>query len=338
VAVLFRLNFMFDNTSANSATPPSNLPTGTDISSQLNVDKTENTDKPKDQPKTTASPIRHDGQIEDIFANTDQASNQSNSGVFKVSRATQPGGGNSSGQSSSGSASPNRGESLYTPGSATSAASAGGLASAGLRQDGSSGQSRSTHFLSSAGLKPKTDSDFGAGNSTPDKIEFEDDKPQRKKYFIIGLIGLLVVGGGAFAYWLLVLNKPLELNSSSNINTSTRTPVNTQGSAPVTQPSPEPATVPVTPTPAPQAPVEEMNPELSDLDQDGLSDIEEAELKTNPRKADTDGDSLFDREEVKVYLTDPLDPDTDGDGYLDGEEVENGFNPKGEGKLLPDIN
>jgi hypothetical protein len=71
-----------------------------------------------------------------------------------------------------------------------------------------------------------------------------------------------------------------------------------------------------------------------DSDQDGLTDIEEMRMGMNINSNDSDGDGLFDREEVKVYGTDPLNRDTDGDGYLDGVEVENGFNPKGPGKLF----
>ncbi len=71
-----------------------------------------------------------------------------------------------------------------------------------------------------------------------------------------------------------------------------------------------------------------------DSDSDGLTDNEEKELGTNFLQIDSDGDGLFDFNEVKVYFTDPLNPDTDGDGYLDGEEVLQGYNPKGEGKLL----
>lgn len=80
-------------------------------------------------------------------------------------------------------------------------------------------------------------------------------------------------------------------------------------------------------------PQENMPADL-DTDGDGLTDEEEAELRTNPDKVDTDDDGLFDKEEVRVYKTDPRNPDTDGDGYLDGAEVKSGYNPRGPGKLL----
>ncbi len=71
-----------------------------------------------------------------------------------------------------------------------------------------------------------------------------------------------------------------------------------------------------------------------DSDNDGLKDLEEAELGTDPKKIDSDDDGLFDNEEVGVYKTDPLNPDTDGDGFTDGSEVKNGYDPKGNGKLF----
>lgn len=72
----------------------------------------------------------------------------------------------------------------------------------------------------------------------------------------------------------------------------------------------------------------------TDTDQDGLPDSEEAALGTNVRLVDSDGDGLSDWEEVKVWDTKPLVPDTDNDTYPDGHEVQNGYNPKGAGKLL----
>ncbi len=65
----------------------------------------------------------------------------------------------------------------------------------------------------------------------------------------------------------------------------------------------------------------------SDLDGDGLTAAEEAELGTDPTEADSDGDGLDDGVEVDDHGTDPLVDDTDGDGYLDGEEVDGGTNP-----------
>jgi hypothetical protein len=73
---------------------------------------------------------------------------------------------------------------------------------------------------------------------------------------------------------------------------------------------------------------------VGDTDQDGLTDAEEKDYGTSIVKPDTDGDGLTDYEEVMKYETDPLNPDTDGDTYSDGDEIKNGYNPKGEGKLV----
>ena len=72
----------------------------------------------------------------------------------------------------------------------------------------------------------------------------------------------------------------------------------------------------------------------ADSDRDGLSDEEELSLGTSERSADTDADGLSDRDEAKQWGTNPLNPDTDGDGFTDGEEVDNGYDPKGPGKLF----
>ncbi|MEA3272191.1 MAG: hypothetical protein U9P90_00815 [Patescibacteria group bacterium] len=83
-------------------------------------------------------------------------------------------------------------------------------------------------------------------------------------------------------------------------------------------------------TTTPQAP--EIKPPV-DSDGDGLTDEEELLLGTDALLADSDADGLPDRDEVKVYKTDPLDSDTDKDGFFDGEEVQNGYDPKGSGRL-----
>ena len=58
-----------------------------------------------------------------------------------------------------------------------------------------------------------------------------------------------------------------------------------------------------------------------DLDQDGLTNLEEEDLLTDLTDPDTDGDGLSDGDEVHRYKSDPLSTDTDGDLLSDGFEV-----------------
>lgn len=64
-----------------------------------------------------------------------------------------------------------------------------------------------------------------------------------------------------------------------------------------------------------------------DIDEDGLTMLEEYVQGTDPLGADTDKDGLKDGEEVTVYGTDPLNPDTDGDSIKDGDEILIGLDP-----------
>jgi len=54
--------------------------------------------------------------------------------------------------------------------------------------------------------------------------------------------------------------------------------------------------------------------------------------QSNPNLTDSDNDGLSNADEAK-YGTDPNNPDTDGDGYTDGDEVHKGYNPLGAGML-----
>jgi hypothetical protein len=65
-----------------------------------------------------------------------------------------------------------------------------------------------------------------------------------------------------------------------------------------------------------------------DADDDGLSDIREAELATHPFLPDSDLDGILDGEEVNLYGTDPLNADTDDDRLDDAVELQtHGTNP-----------
>lgn len=65
---------------------------------------------------------------------------------------------------------------------------------------------------------------------------------------------------------------------------------------------------------------------VSDSDNDGLSDTDEAFYGSNPNDPDTDGDGLLDGTEVDLFgggsCVNLLDPDSDDDTLLDGYEVD----------------
>lgn len=69
------------------------------------------------------------------------------------------------------------------------------------------------------------------------------------------------------------------------------------------------------------------DPEARDTDGDGLDDPEEVGLGTDPTEADTDDDGLTDDDE-RERRTDPANPDSDGDGLRDGVEANLGLNPR----------
>lgn len=69
-----------------------------------------------------------------------------------------------------------------------------------------------------------------------------------------------------------------------------------------------------------------LNDRATDLDQDGLANLQEYLLETNPNAADTDGDGLGDLQEHTLG-TSPTNADTDGDGLPDGWENTHSLNP-----------
>ena len=75
-----------------------------------------------------------------------------------------------------------------------------------------------------------------------------------------------------------------------------------------------------------------------DIENDGLSNEKEIQLRTDPKHPDTDRDGLSDGDEVNRYKTDPLNPDTDGDGISDGDELKNGTDPLKKGSSGSDPN
>lgn len=153
------------------------------------------------------------------------------------------------------------------------------------------------------------------------------------KGVIVALAVVLVIAAAAGLSFLLLSARtpstPGVPDVSSAVSEDTGVPV---APASETVPVPPPSSQP----PTPPAPI--ITPPASpepDQDMDGLTDAQEAQLGTSPVEADSDADGLFDREEVETYRTNPLNPDTDADGFPDGSEVRNGYNPNGEGRLLP---
>ena len=70
---------------------------------------------------------------------------------------------------------------------------------------------------------------------------------------------------------------------------------------------------------------------FEDVDNDGLSALEEYQNGTDINNADSDGDGIKDGEELITgadgFITNPLIADTDGDGLTDGQEIEAGSDP-----------
>ncbi|MGV3773823.1 MAG: hypothetical protein ACO1QB_13045 [Verrucomicrobiales bacterium] len=58
-----------------------------------------------------------------------------------------------------------------------------------------------------------------------------------------------------------------------------------------------------------------------DMDEDGLTNLEEYTAKTNANNKDSDGDLLTDGAELKTHSTNPLNADTDSDTLNDGFEI-----------------
>jgi len=140
-----------------------------------------------------------------------------------------------------------------------------------------------------------------------------------KKYFIIGLLGILLIIAGVMVYLRYYSHGDFEENKVKVLD-----PNNEEKEVAGNEQAVIDEEVVV---------VEDKIDEDIDTDHDGVLDKVEQEKGTNIYSADTDDDGLTDYEELQVYGTNPLSGDTDGDGYFDGVEVRNGFNPAGPGSL-----
>jgi flagellar basal body-associated protein FliL len=65
----------------------------------------------------------------------------------------------------------------------------------------------------------------------------------------------------------------------------------------------------------------------SDVDKDGLDNLDEYIYGTNPTLPDSDNDGLSDKDELFVYYSDPKSEDTNTNTYNDGTEVSNCYDP-----------
>jgi hypothetical protein len=72
-----------------------------------------------------------------------------------------------------------------------------------------------------------------------------------------------------------------------------------------------------------------------DIDEDGLTNVDELNRGTTVGNPDTDNDGISDGEEVNTYGTNPLQWDSDGDGSSDGDEVANGNDPQDDADVGP---
>ncbi len=156
-----------------------------------------------------------------------------------------------------------------------------------------------------------TKTEEAKGASTQYNLGNKAKKSGSGMLILIAIISLLIIAAGVFIAIRLVTNQPFTDNAAIEGLTNDAEEQDMKNDDVL---APDPVAI--------------------DSDGDGLSDEEESTYGTDPSLPDTDGDGLFDREEVRVYETDPLNQDTDGDGFIDGDEVDNGYSPKGAGRLF----
>ncbi len=176
--------------------------------------------------------------------------------------------------------------------------------------------------------KPQIATDIESGNS--------------KRYFVLGILCIVIIVGGYFGYAKFFAVSPEEsgLDDSTNIegtatdqNNEVMEKENPESSAP-SESSGEVSSDTKSDNTASTEEVKNTKPKIVDTDNDGLSDDDEIRFGTDPLNIDSDQDGLTDKEEIIEFGTNPLNPDSDNDTYLDGEEVLNGFNPLGEGRII----
>lgn len=192
-------------------------------------------------------------------------------------------------------------------------------------------------------LKPiseKSEKDMGVPGDDVGAYEFQAPHAQNKWFLIaFAVLGVAALGGLSWwAYTAYTTSKAVTAPAAAtDVVPAEEAAVEEEVSPYDDVIAPASTTTPALTSPvATSTPLQEPSEVIAatDIDNDGLSDVDEVRDGSDPRDADSDDDGLTDAQEVLEYGTSPTNPDSDGDTYSDGTEVKNGYNPKGAG-LLP---
>lgn len=191
-------------------------------------------------------------------------------------------------------------------------------------------------------LKPiseKSEKDMGVPGDDVGAYEFQAPHAQNKWFLItFAILGVAALGGLSWwAYNAYTASMDTAVPAAATDVVPAEEAVVEEEVSPYDDViAPTATTTPVLTSPvATSTPSQEPSEVImaTDIDNDGLSDVDEVRDGSDPRDADSDDDGLTDAQEVLQYGTSPTNPDSDGDTYSDGTEVKNGYNPKGNGML-----
>lgn len=139
----------------------------------------------------------------------------------------------------------------------------------------------------------------------PTQPELSVHKVSPVIWIVVGLVIVVFLGLGGYAYYAFVIKKPVVIVPPAEVIA------------------------------APEVPVEEVIPEVPVEIATSTPVVVEVPkqypvgLREYGTSVDTDHDGLTDLEEQTIYKTNPTQPDSDADGFVDGHEVENLYNPGG---------
>jgi hypothetical protein len=165
----------------------------------------------------------------------------------------------------------------------------------------------------------------------PEKPKMSLDSLAKYKWYLIGGIGLLVAGVGAYFLLGKIGSSGYE---SENLLVQTQPPVNHQ------QPKPEATT---------HATSQEWRDKYftgcedtticgdeADPDHDGLTNAEEFKEGTDPNNQDSDQDGLSDGDELRVFSSNPLSSHTANNAkFSDADYIKGGYDFKTDKKMMP---